>query len=277
MPPETAQRFQVNATRVRAMIRAGLLDAGKLGGRLLVKPYGIVFKERSARLVAAGGREFPGETSQPGWRRCSRRAILKNMSTQIAQSHHHRSCTTRGAGCIRRRSTVFCCAVVLLSACGHNRSSDRNHDNRSGLSPELNATLDRAERERAPTTTSPSKPTVAIYGAALRLSQPSGGTIEPAAVQQVVREHMNAVQSCYERALQHSPRLAGKIVIDWVIDTSGNVSSATLVSSTLAGGEAVCDCVLTQVRSWRFPKPRGGPVEIRHPFIFRIAYGVHQP
>ena len=101
-----------------------------------------------------------------------------------------------------------------------------------------------------------------------RSIQATGGTLSREAIQRVVGQHMHKIQACYERQLIVSPGLAGKIVFDWVISTSGSVSSARQVSSSLRNA-AVANCILQQIRSWRFPQPQGGSVQVRYPFVFR--------
>ncbi|MCC6746255.1 MAG: AgmX/PglI C-terminal domain-containing protein [Deltaproteobacteria bacterium] len=97
----------------------------------------------------------------------------------------------------------------------------------------------------------------------------TGGVLSREAIQKVVAEHMAAIQACYERQLIHNPGLAGKVVFDWVISTSGSVSSARMVSSSVAN-PAVASCILGEIRTWHFPQPQGGSVQVRYPFVFRI-------
>jgi outer membrane biosynthesis protein TonB len=97
----------------------------------------------------------------------------------------------------------------------------------------------------------------------------SGGTLSREAIQQVVSAHMHEVQACYERALLTSPGLAGKIVFDWQIAMGGGVSSARLASSSM-NSPAVATCILMLIRTWRFPSPVGGAVDVRYPFVFRV-------
>jgi hypothetical protein len=97
----------------------------------------------------------------------------------------------------------------------------------------------------------------------------SGGTLSREAIQQVVSQHMHEVQACYERQLLSSPGLAGKIVFDWVIEMGGGVSSARQASSSMKNAQ-VSMCVLGLIRTWRFPSPVGGSVQVRYPFVFRV-------
>jgi TonB family protein len=99
----------------------------------------------------------------------------------------------------------------------------------------------------------------------------SGGQCDRAVIQNVVGANMHAVQACYERVLLTTPGLSGKVVFDWTIAMGGGVSSARMVSSSMAS-PAVATCILALIRTWRFsPCPIGGPVEVRYPFVFRVS------
>jgi outer membrane biosynthesis protein TonB len=102
-----------------------------------------------------------------------------------------------------------------------------------------------------------------------RAIRATGGVLDRGAIQKVVNSHMARIQRCYESQLLKNPGLAGKIVFDWVIAPSGRVASARQVSSSVRS-PSVATCILAQIKSWRFPKPVGGSVQVRYPFVFRI-------
>ncbi len=108
-----------------------------------------------------------------------------------------------------------------------------------------------------------------VRKAPTRAIRATGGHLDRAAIQRVVSQHMHQVQACYERQLLTNPGLSGKIVFDWVISTSGSVSSARQVRSSMRT-PAVSSCILKLIRSWRFPRPVGGSVQVRYPFVFRV-------
>jgi hypothetical protein len=97
----------------------------------------------------------------------------------------------------------------------------------------------------------------------------TGGTLSREAIQRVVSKHMHKIQACYERQLLVNRGLAGKIVFDWVISPGGSVASARQARSTVAS-TAVSSCILAEIKRWRFPKPVGGSVQVRYPFVFRV-------
>ncbi len=93
------------------------------------------------------------------------------------------------------------------------------------------------------------------------------GTIDKEAVAKVINSHLHEVSSCYERALLKTPGLAGKIVLEWQITISGTVGYAKTKSSSMQSA-AVESCILTSLKTWRFPAAKGAGVVITYPFMF---------
>lgn len=93
------------------------------------------------------------------------------------------------------------------------------------------------------------------------------GTIDKEAVAKAINAHLHEVSSCYERALLKEPGLAGKIVLEWQITTSGGVGFAKTKSSTMRSS-AVEGCILNSLKTWRFPPAKGAGVVITYPFMF---------
>jgi hypothetical protein len=93
------------------------------------------------------------------------------------------------------------------------------------------------------------------------------GSIDKDAVARAINSHLGEVSSCYERALLKEPGLAGKIVLEWQITTSGTVGFAKTKSSTMKSA-AVEACILSTLKSWRFPPAKDAGVLITYPFMF---------
>ncbi len=95
------------------------------------------------------------------------------------------------------------------------------------------------------------------------------GALDRDVVRRVIREHLPRIRYCYERALTGHPGLTGKVLTRFTIGPTGLVADATLSEDTLHSAEATT-CILNAVRSWEFPKPRGGGVVVvNYPFLFR--------
>jgi TonB family protein len=97
------------------------------------------------------------------------------------------------------------------------------------------------------------------------------GSCERAVIGPVIGRHANEIRYCYEMALGGDPNLAGKVSVSFTIDPAGTVSDATLAQSTLSNN-SVEQCILTRVRRWKFPEPKGGGVcVINYPWVFKAA------
>lgn len=109
------------------------------------------------------------------------------------------------------------------------------------------------------------------YVGELAAAPASVGTLDRHQIDAVLRRHLEKIQACYERALTRQPGLSGKIVVQFVIDPDGAVSSSSVTSSTMDHPE-VEDCVARQFLDMRFPEPEGGgSVTVSYPFIFRSS------
>ena len=76
------------------------------------------------------------------------------------------------------------------------------------------------------------------------------------------------VRACYEAALKDAPKLARKISIQFEIGPTGAVNTAE-VGDDEVHSETLSRCLVSAVKSWRFPKPRGGGVvKVNYPFNF---------
>jgi len=86
-----------------------------------------------------------------------------------------------------------------------------------------------------------------------------------AVVRRVVRKHMGSFRYCYEQGLHKDPDLAGSVVVRFVIEPNGEVSSSR------GSGDldtAVAACVAGRFLKMRFPKPRGGKIHVKYPIRF---------
>ena len=95
------------------------------------------------------------------------------------------------------------------------------------------------------------------------------GTIDREAIRRVILANIKTIRACYERELNRSPGLYGKLVLGWDIGEQGRVVG-TRVKSNELGSKTVADCILGHLRTWRFPDPPAGQVvEIEaYPFLF---------
>jgi outer membrane biosynthesis protein TonB len=95
-----------------------------------------------------------------------------------------------------------------------------------------------------------------------------GAGLDRQVIDQIVRRRQDRIRLCYERQLNFVPGLAGKVTVQFLIDGSGNVMKSTIIEDTMKN-KAVNDCLASEVKSWTFPKPKGGAtVKVDYPFVF---------
>ena len=95
------------------------------------------------------------------------------------------------------------------------------------------------------------------------------GALDKSLIDRVIKRNMNQIKYCYQKQLNASPTLNGKIVVKFVISGDGSVSQAKTHSSTMDGGGAVQSCINDRFLRFQFPEPRGGGIVIvKYPFLF---------
>lgn len=86
-------------------------------------------------------------------------------------------------------------------------------------------------------------------------------------IDKVVRAKSGLLKACYQRELNRSPGIGGKLVVNFVIAADGTVKSSRVSpdKSTLRNA-AVEACVKSQIARLKFPAKGGGVVN--YPFVF---------
>jgi TonB family protein len=99
------------------------------------------------------------------------------------------------------------------------------------------------------------------------------GGLDKEIVRRIVRQHLNEVRFCYEQGLARRPGLAGRVVVQFTIASTGRVLVSALQTSSL-GEPPVDACIVGAVRRWEFPQPLGGGiVVVSYPFQLAPAGG----
>jgi TonB family protein len=97
------------------------------------------------------------------------------------------------------------------------------------------------------------------------------GSLDKELIRQVIRSHRDQIRYCYETQLARFPNLKGKVAVKFVISAVGSVASSSVSQSTVGNSELEM-CVAGRVRTWIFPKPKGGGVVVvTYPFLFQQA------
>ena len=132
-----------------------------------------------------------------------------------------------------------------------------------------------AEIETAPTDDAgierKTQPAGAVVPAGLRALQSpayaTNGRLPSEVIQRVVRQHNRTLRHCYENGRRINPKLSGRIVVKFIIDRSGSVTTAEDGGSDLPD-EGVIGCVVQAFGNLTFPQPEGGPVSVVYPIVF---------
>jgi hypothetical protein len=96
------------------------------------------------------------------------------------------------------------------------------------------------------------------------------GGLSPEQIRRVVMSHIGAVRACYETEAQRNPSLKGGVTIQWQIDATGNVTTASVGSTTLSNAR-VEGCVVRQVQKWKFPSSDSPTTVAGFPFKFGVG------
>jgi TonB family protein len=97
------------------------------------------------------------------------------------------------------------------------------------------------------------------------------GGLDKDVIAKIIRSHQNEIKYCYETELNKNPSLAGKVAVAFTIDPTGAVSEANVTETTLNNSTAE-NCMLSRIRRWKFPEPKGGGVvAVTYPWIFSPA------
>lgn len=97
------------------------------------------------------------------------------------------------------------------------------------------------------------------------------GSLDKELIRKVIHSHASQIRFCYESELIKNPKLAGKVAVKFVITATGGVATSAVVQTT-SGDSMLDECVSGRVRTWQFPKPKGGGVVVvTYPFIFKAS------
>ncbi|MGF1510127.1 MAG: AgmX/PglI C-terminal domain-containing protein [Myxococcota bacterium] len=97
------------------------------------------------------------------------------------------------------------------------------------------------------------------------------GSLPKELIRRVINQHMAQIRYCYEKELTRSPGIFGRVSTRFTIGPNGLVQDAMVPSSTL-GNTTVEQCIVSKIKTWKFPKPKGGGVVIvNYPFVLKTS------
>ena len=90
------------------------------------------------------------------------------------------------------------------------------------------------------------------------------GKLTSDAIKNAIHPHLGEVKFCFTREHRY-PELTGRVIVKFTIGEAGAVTASEMESSTVDDAK-VEQCVVSAVRRWSFPAPRGGSVTVSYPF-----------
>ena len=96
---------------------------------------------------------------------------------------------------------------------------------------------------------------------------PREGLAKPE-VASVIDGQRDAFQRCYTEELGATPTLAGTLEVSFTIGTDGSVVAADVTKDGL-GSAAVGSCVISVLKTLKFPAPADGTVTVGNSFVFQ--------
>nr|HEX4315502.1 AgmX/PglI C-terminal domain-containing protein [Kofleriaceae bacterium] len=91
------------------------------------------------------------------------------------------------------------------------------------------------------------------------------GGLSAEEIDRVVRGHAGLFKACYQKELNHTPGIGGKMVVHFIINGEGSVTSAN--SNGGLGNAEVESCVVRNIKNLKFPA-KGGNANVNYPFVF---------
>jgi Vault protein inter-alpha-trypsin domain len=92
------------------------------------------------------------------------------------------------------------------------------------------------------------------------------GRLPPEIIQRIVRQNFGRFRACYQQGLTRDSQMNGRVVVRFVIDRSGKVSTTSNTTSGL--DPTVAACVTDAFRGLTFPQPEGGIITVSYPISF---------
>ncbi len=97
------------------------------------------------------------------------------------------------------------------------------------------------------------------------------GEIDREGIRKVFFDNARALRSCYERALNKTSTLGGKLMLDFDIGPGGRVTGRATIRQSMSTfySASMANCITNRLRGWRFPPPpRNNVVNVLYPLAF---------
>jgi len=95
------------------------------------------------------------------------------------------------------------------------------------------------------------------------------GGLDREEIAAVIQRHLGQIRFCYEQGLNVKSNLNGRVAIRFFINAGGYVNTANIANTSLHSND-VESCIVSRLKSWKFPQPRGGVVvKVTYPFVLK--------
>lgn len=107
---------------------------------------------------------------------------------------------------------------------------------------------------------------VKVIKPSVNLSDPSvEGPVSASGVKSVVKNNRGSLLFCHEAALRSNPKVAGKLEVEWRVESEGATDVEVVVNTT--DDKALESCVVQKIRKWKFVGIEDGVV--KNTFVFQ--------
>ena len=89
-----------------------------------------------------------------------------------------------------------------------------------------------------------------------------------ALIRRVIRQNLAQFRACYEKGRATKPDLAGRVVVRFKIDASGNVTQTESTAGTTLPSPSVVACVVDAFKPLVFPRRQASTVIVNYPIVF---------
>jgi serine/threonine-protein kinase len=154
-------------------------------------------------------------------------------------------------------------AVAVAAAGGDNASAHPAPVGSAPGDPLATTTAPKApsgtHAERPPTSSTPPAPTASSAGPSVATDHVLGGppSFTEGQITGVVEGHLNEIQSCYQKVLEHDPAVKGQLTLMITVEEAGNVTTAMCAYDGIRN-QPLRTCVESAASDWTFPKPSDG-------------------
>lgn len=87
-----------------------------------------------------------------------------------------------------------------------------------------------------------------------------------------VRDRLDDVKACFQKAATRKPWLVGRVVVSFTIDAEGRVSRVELERAEVDDARFLA-CARDAVASWTFERAPGAPTDFSYPIVFAGGHG----